>query len=109
MPDELPPFAGWDVPHFTPIPDQLLDEWLPHLTEAELKVLLYIMRRTFGFKKNADAISLSQMRDGITRRDGTRLDRGVGMAESSILRGVKGLVGKGLIERQPQPRTRDGD
>ena len=36
----------------------LFDELLPYLSEAELKVLLYIVRRTFGFKKEADAISV---------------------------------------------------
>jgi len=99
MPD-LPPFDGWDTPRFTPIPDQLLDEWLPHLSEAELKVLLYIMRRTFGFKKNSDAISLRQMAEGITRRDGTRLDHGAGVTLRSVQRALPGLLAKGLIEAE---------
>jgi hypothetical protein len=41
------------------------DEQLPDLSGAELKVLLYIIRRTFGFKKDSDNISLSQMLTGL--------------------------------------------
>lgn len=101
----LPEFHGWDAPHYTPIPDQLFDEWLPHLSGAELKVLLYIMRRTFGFKKHSDAISLAQITDGIVRRDGERLDSGAGVVESTALIALKGLLAKGLIlaERQLNP------
>jgi hypothetical protein len=104
----LPDFDGWDAPHFTPIPDQLFDQYLLHLSEAELKVLLYIMRRTFGFKKNEDAISLRQMAEGITTRDGTRLDWGAGVALRSIQRAIPALLDKGLIEADKQ-FTSDGD
>jgi len=106
MPDPaLPAFDGWDTPHYTPIPDQLFDEWLPHLSEAELKVLLYIMRHTFGWKKDSDAISLRQMAEGILRRDGTPLDHGAGIALRSIQRALPLLEAKGLIlaERQVAP------
>lgn len=109
MPAELPPFHGWETPRFTPIPDQLFDEWLPHLSEAELKVLLYIMRRTFGFKKSADAISLRQMSEGIVRRDGTRLDHGAGVTMRSVQRAVPGLLAKGLIEAHRQVAPDGGD
>ena len=105
----LPEFDGWDTPRFTPIPDQLFDEWLPHLSEAELKVLLYIMRRTFGFKKNADAIRLSQMVHGIVRRDGRRLDWGAGVGHSSVQRAAKSLEAKGLVERYAQAGADGGD
>src|SRR5690349_2189003 len=69
-----PNWTGFSAPRYTQIPDQFFDLWLPVLLEGELRVLLYIMRRTFGFKKEEDAISLSQITDGIMRRDGTVLD-----------------------------------
>src|SRR4051794_23590747 len=96
-PTDRPPFAGFESPRYTPVPDVIFDELLPDLTEAELKVLLYIVRRTFGFKKDADAISLSQMVKGITRRDGTVLDRGTGLSESSVLRAKASLLERGII------------
>jgi DNA-binding transcriptional ArsR family regulator len=94
----LPAFAGWDVPHTTQVPDMLFDELLPDLSGAELKVLLYIIRRTFGFKKDADAIALSQIQHGITRADGTRLDRGTGLAKSTAVEAIKRLEAMGIIE-----------
>ena len=45
-------FSGFVCPTTTPVPDQLFDELLHRLSGAELKVLLYIVRRTFGFKKS---------------------------------------------------------
>jgi hypothetical protein len=73
----LPPvdwsaFAGIAQPGCTQVPDEVLDWIMAYLTGAELKVLLYIVRRTFGFKKDADAISLDQLCHGIVRHDGPR-------------------------------------
>lgn len=92
-------FEGFEAPRYTPTPDQLFDELLAPglLTEAELRVLLYIVRRTFGWKKDSDTISLAQITDGIFRRDGERLDWGAGVAKSSAVRAVKGLAEKGII------------
>jgi hypothetical protein len=44
-------FTGYASPNYTPVPDELFDEQLPDLSGAELKVLLYVIRRTFGFKR----------------------------------------------------------
>jgi hypothetical protein len=61
MPEEklVKPFRGFLSPNYTSVPDELFDELLPELSGSELKVLLYIIRRTFGFKRDADTISLS--------------------------------------------------
>jgi hypothetical protein len=53
-------FMGYGNPKYTGIPDLFLDEQMQDLTEAELKVMLYIFRRTYGFKKEQDAISYDQ-------------------------------------------------
>jgi hypothetical protein len=91
-------FAGFDEPNYTQIPDVFFDEVMCHLTEAELRVALYIMRRTFGFKKRADAISFNQFLKGIVTRDGRRLDHGCGIAgRTNLTRALKGLEEKGLI------------
>src|SRR5438552_2572306 len=90
-------FAGFINPTTTPVPDVLFDELAPELTEAELRVLLYIIRRTFGFKKHQDDISLKQLVEGITTHDGRTLDRGAGVAKSAATRAVRGLVEKGVI------------
>lgn len=65
-------FVGFNPPHYTMVPDEIFDVLLPHLSGAEIKVLLYICRRTFGFKKDNDNISISQMVNGISRKDGSQ-------------------------------------
>jgi hypothetical protein len=106
-------FAGFTTPNTTAVPDDFFDVLAPNLSEAELRVLIYIIRRTFGFKKESDTISLKQMVEGITTRDGRVLDRGTGMSKPGVSKGVKGLVAKGVIvvlrnsspERGDEPTT----
>ncbi len=91
-------FEGFSSPNGTFVPDDVFDVLAPRLTEAELRVLLYIVRRTFGFGKSADAISLKQLTDGIKARDGRILDYGTGMSRKGVIGGIKGLLAKGVIE-----------
>lgn len=104
-------FGGFTAPRYTPTPDQLFDELLEpgYLTEAELRVLLYIIRRTFGWKKEADAISLKQLSQGIVRRDGTRLDWGAGVGRAAASRASKSLEAKGIIRARRSPVSQAGD
>lgn len=88
------------IPNSTQIPDVILDHWMAELSGAELKVLLYIARRTYGFGKGSDTISLSQIAQGITRADGTVLDRGTGASRSSVARSLKTLEGFGIVIRK---------
>lgn len=106
--DSPRPFPGFTKPTYTQVPDELFDSLMPDLTEAELKVLLYITRRTFGFGKSSDAISLNQLIDGITTKDGTVLDRGTGLSRSSVRRGVASLEARGVIVVS-KVRSADGD
>lgn len=78
-------FHGYEVPHYTQVPDLLFDEQLPELGHAELKVLLWIIRKTFGYGKTSDAISLSQ------------LEAGTGLGISSVKRAVRDLEAKSVI------------
>jgi len=78
-------FPGFRRPTYTMVPDEVFDELMADLTGAELKVLLYIIRRTFGFKKDHDAISFKQFLRGITTHDGRQLDRGCGVSDRGTL------------------------
>jgi len=91
------------------VPDQLFDELLVELSGAELKALLYITRRTFGFKRESDAISLSQMLSGITTKDGRVLDRGVGISKPSLLSALRSLVARKIIETERRRSAERGD
>jgi hypothetical protein len=102
------PFRGFSEPRYTSVPDELFDELLPDLSLAELRVLLYIVRRTFGFKKRSDAISISQMVAGIRRKDGHVLDRGTGLSRRALLPALKSLQEKGVIVRLERFDPRHG-
>jgi len=95
-------FTGFRLPNYTQVPDELFDKLLPDLVESELKVLLYIVRRTLGFKKRLDAISLKQLEKGIPGKD-----RGAGIGRRQIIRCLKCLEEKRIIRiiRQKDPKN----
>src|SRR3712207_1117548 len=102
-------FQGFSSPNYTIVPDELFDELLAELSGAELKALLYIIRRTFGFKKDADSISLSQMLHGITTQDGRVLDRGAGLSKPTLLQALRSLQEKNIITTERRRSAERGD
>ena len=58
------------------------------------------MRRTYGWKKISDDVSLKQLVEGIRTRDGRVLDRGTGMSKSAVVCGLAGLERKDVIIAQ---------
>jgi len=85
------------VPNSTQIPNIIMDFIIPGLPPAETKCLLYICRRTYGFHKKRDRISLSQFVNGITTKDGKKLDCGAGVSRPSAVEALKNLRGSGLV------------
>jgi hypothetical protein len=86
-----------------------MDWYMADLTGAELKVALYIARRTFGFKKDSDSISISQIANGIVKKSGERLDRGTGLGRSTVIEALKSLIeAHGLVIARRQ-KTEAGD
>jgi phage replication O-like protein O len=102
-------YKGYSSPNYTPVPDELFDEQLPDLSGSELKVLLYIIRRTFGFKKDSDNISLNQLLHGITTKEGEVLDRRTGLTKKTLLEAIKSLVEKNLIITERRRSKEKGD
>ena len=84
------------IPNFTQVPNIVLDNMMSSLNESELKVLLYICRRTYGFHKEKDAISLSQLTDGIMV-NGERLDKGTGLSKRAVVSAISSLTLKNII------------
>src|SRR5437868_11487981 len=93
-------FEGIESPNGTIFPDALLDQVMPFLTPTEWKVCSYIVRRTFGWKKASDRISLEQICHGIVRRDGSRLDSGTQLDRKTAIKALRGLEVKGVIVAQ---------
>lgn len=76
------------APNYTQTPNELFDEWLPRLGEIELKVLLLIMRKTFGWHKTREKISISYF------------SKLTGSCEKHVLKAIRSLIEKGLISKK---------
>jgi hypothetical protein len=104
-------FRGFSSPRTTPTPDEFYDRVLAEIDNlAELKVVLYVIRHTFGWGKFIDRISLSQFVRGVTRRSIIRegdslkqvevqVDRGTGLSETSVREGLRRAVEHGYLVR----------
>jgi hypothetical protein len=96
--DNQATFPGFQFPNTTQIPNQVFDSLMPYLSGGELKVLLYICRRTFGFRKESDSISLTQIAHGITTKAGRVLDQGTGLSKRQVQRALRALEGRQVIQ-----------
>jgi phage replication O-like protein O len=67
------------IPNTTQFPNVLLEEVAPILSAASLRVLIVIVRKTYGFHKRADQISFHQ------------LQQLTGLSRVSVNEGLKGL------------------
>jgi len=79
--------GGILVPNAFQVPNEIIDDgWLRHLGGSEIKVLLFIIRKTFGFNKiGGDEIPLSQ------------IIAGTGLSRQSTINAVAVLETSGLI------------
>jgi hypothetical protein len=74
---------------------RIMDKHWHKLSGSEQKVLDYILRRTWGFDKIADEISLTQLENGIKN-----LDEGTGLSRPTIIKAVDSLIKKGFITKK---------
>lgn len=102
-------FGGFRGPKYTPVPDEVFDVLLAEVSGNQLKVLMYIIRRTFGFKRDSDNISISQMLHGITTKQGKKLDRGVGLSKPTLLQALRDLTTMGIIIPTRRQSFENGD
>lgn len=78
-----------DAPNYTQIPNALLDNLMKDMGEAELRVVLAISRKTFGWHKDKDKISLTQLQD-IT-----------GLSRQGVINGIDAGIERGIILKEP--------
>lgn len=66
---------------------------------AELKCILYVLRHTWGYKeyRRGKRITSDEFMNGRKKKDGTRIDKGTGLARSSIVEGLKSAVEHGFL------------
>lgn len=77
-----------ESPNYTQIPNIFIDELMPDLGLAEMKVLIFIYRKTFGWHKKRDRISISQ------------IEQGTKLGKQHICNAVKDLCEKKLIKKE---------
>lgn len=75
-----------DKPGYTMVPNAILDN-IAHFSEAELCLLLVVVRQTVGWQKECDMISLTQF------------EKLTGLSRPSVNATLKRLVEMGYIER----------
>jgi phage replication O-like protein O len=78
-------------PNYTQTPNEFFDEVAKTLKEGELRVMLVIMRQTFGWgNKQWDRISISQLMEK------------TGMKRDAVVRSTKSLVEKKLVTKHKE-------
>ncbi|XOB41776.1 MAG: replication protein [Candidatus Nealsonbacteria bacterium] len=86
------------IPNSTQIPNVISDLIEPRVPEGEVRCLKYICRRTYGFHKERDRISLTQFTDGLKNKDGKRLDYGAGLSRPSVVEALRNLIGANIVK-----------
>lgn len=67
---------------------------------SELKVIIYVMRHTWGFQEYEahKKITTDEFMHGRKRNDGSRMDRGTGLSNRSIIDGIEKARKHGFLE-----------
>jgi len=78
---------GYDGPNYTQTPNLFLDDHLPKMGCAETKVVLAVIRQTFGWHKQQDRISVSQFQE-LT-----------GLSRQGVQNGIHDALERGVIGR----------
>lgn len=90
-------FEGFTSPTATAVPDQFFDELMPTLGLAEMRVLLFIIRCTYGSRRISVNISLRQMLEGIFDAEGYVQAPGVGLSKATLCRALSTLRQRRII------------
>jgi hypothetical protein len=94
-------FPGFEQPaqNYSKLPHTLIDCLPVFSSMAELKVVVYLLRHTWGFSEYGEPkkITTDEFMNGRKRRDGTRLDKGTGLVKNSVISGLELAVEHGFI------------
>jgi DNA-binding PadR family transcriptional regulator len=88
--DDVEAGDGFELPNYTQIPNVLFDELLVQLRPTTIVVLLFLLRRTLGFHKAADAIALSQ------------IAAGTAISKPTVITCLRDLETRGLIQSRKE-------
>src|SRR5579884_3443066 len=94
-------FEGFPPPtkNFFSLPNEMVNI-IAHITNmAELKIILYVMRHTWGFHEYGitKSISTDEFMRGRRKQDGTRMDEGTGLSNRSVIDGIQAAIQHGYL------------
>ncbi len=89
----LPPSPGW-----TRVPNYLLDRLLPNLKDSELRVLLVVLRQTYGWQQPNRKVNLRYR----------YLIKKTGRQSEALARALRSLEERGLIHTIKFPAQQSG-
>lgn len=97
-------FSGFDASQqgWFEVPNEWIDICAEISSLAELKVVQYVMRHTWGHQEYATRkpISIDEFRNGRRGTDGERLDKGTGLSKPSVIAGLRSAVERGLLSEE---------
>ena len=95
-------FGGFPMPksNYFRLPNCWTDITHDITSLSELKVIEYVLRHTWGFDEyeKPKRITINEFIMGRKKRDGSRMDKGTGLSEPSVIRGLKKAVENGYLE-----------
>lgn len=92
-------FDGFAPPteNYSKLPHLMIDALPIVETVAEMKVILYVLRHTWGYQDEEKKITQDEFEHGRKRRDGGRLDNGIGLSRNAIKDGIRRAVEHGFL------------
>ncbi len=95
-------FAGFVIPekNYFHMPNEWVDICAEIDNLAEIKVIQYVLRHTWGFQEYgiAKAITVDEFMYGRKRTDGSRMDKGTGLkSDRSVKDGIKDAIEHGYL------------
>src|SRR5215203_1969554 len=103
-------FPGFDRPesNFFRMPNTWTDITAEINNIAELKVVEYILRHTWGYQEYGvkKHITIDEFVNGRRRQDGSRMDKGTGLSERAVYDGLRKAVENGLIDEETDDSDR---
>lgn len=100
--ETVPAFEGFVRPtkNYFPMPNVWIEVCAQITNLAELKVIQYVLRHTWGYQEygKAKAITVDEFMYGRKRQNGTRMDRGTGLkSDRSVKDGLKAAIQHGYL------------
>lgn len=96
-----PAFQGFDQPrsNYFKMPMEWTDLTAEITSLAELKLVEYVLKHTWGYQEfgMSKKITTNEFMRGRVKRDGTRLDKGTGLSNRSVIDGLRLAVAHGLL------------